>query len=72
LQVWHRGGFDTQVTAIVEHVEALKRSSDWLKEGGAFIPAPLVYLNQRRWEGAEAVTTPSSTGPALYRREGAM
>lgn len=36
---------------IVAHVEQMKRSKDWTKDDGAFIPAPLVYLNQRRWEG---------------------
>jgi len=54
LQVWKRGGFDSVAQQIVANVETLKRSSDWCKDGGAFIPAPLVYLNQRRWDGAEA------------------
>jgi hypothetical protein len=31
----------------------MKSSIDWRKESGAYIPAPLVYLNQRRWEGAD-------------------
>ena len=26
------------------------RSKDWTKDGGAFIPLPATYLNQRRWE----------------------
>jgi hypothetical protein len=41
---------------ILEHVEGLKVSKDWKREAGRFIPAPLVYLNQRRWEGADAPT----------------
>lgn len=53
-QVWTKGGFDAFAEQIVSHVEAMKSSMDWRKEGGAFIPAPLVYLNQRRWEGADA------------------
>jgi hypothetical protein len=52
--LWRQKDFDQIAQAILEHVEALKRSDDWLKEGGAYIPAPLVYLRQRRWEGAEA------------------
>ncbi len=27
-----------------------KASDEWRKDGGAFIPAPLVWLNQARWE----------------------
>lgn len=53
LQLWTRGGFDAVAEQIVAHVEAMKLSLDWRKESGAFIPAPLVYLNQRRWEGAD-------------------
>ena len=38
---------------IIRHVNYLKNSEDWKKNNGAFIPAPLVYLNQARWDGAE-------------------
>jgi len=71
-QVWKRGGFEAQAEQIVAHVEAMKISLDWRKDGGAFIPAPLAYLNQRRWEGADTTGVQPSTGPALYRREGVM
>lgn len=60
-EVWKKGGFDASADAIVSHVETLKLTLDWRKESGAYIPAPLVYLNQRRWEGADAV------GPAEKR-----
>lgn len=52
--LWRQRDFDQLAPAILAHVEALKASADWLKDGGAFVPAPLVYLNQRRWEGADA------------------
>ena len=38
----------------------MKRTPGWTKDGGQFVPSPLVYLNQRRWEGAEA--TPAASG----------
>lgn len=38
---------------IIKHVEWMKTTEQWLKGNGAFIPAPLVYLNQQRWDGAE-------------------
>lgn len=34
---------------VIEHVRAMKASEAWTKEAGEYIPAPLVYLNQRRW-----------------------
>lgn len=55
---WRKSDFDLVSDEIIAHVEALKRSTDWTKDGGAFIPAPLVYLNNRRWEGAEPGAAP--------------
>lgn len=51
LNKWAKYGCADNAMQIVRHVEAMKRSDDWLKNNGAFIPAPLVYLNQQRWEG---------------------
>jgi hypothetical protein len=36
--------------AIMAAVERAKASEDWRKDGGAFIPAPMTWLNQARWE----------------------
>ena len=50
---WEAKGYDASADEIVRHVEWLKTTADWQKDGGAYIPAPLVYLNQQRWDGAE-------------------
>ena len=44
---------EEQTEEIIKHVESCKTSDGWLKNNGEFIPAPLVYLNQQRWDGAE-------------------
>ena len=44
---------EMQIDQILAHVRFMKKSNDWTKSEGAFIPAPLVYLNQQRWDGAE-------------------
>jgi hypothetical protein len=31
----------------------MKTTEQWKKGDGSFIPAPLVYINQMRWDGAE-------------------
>jgi hypothetical protein len=36
--------------AIVAHVEAMKKTEKWREDGGRFIPLPMTYLNQDRWE----------------------
>ena len=47
---WRLKDLDQVSPQILAHVEDLKKSDGWTK---GFVPAPLVYLNQRRWEGAE-------------------
>lgn len=53
LNRWNKHHHDTQAETIIKHVEWLKTTPDWLKDNGMYIPAPLVYLNQQRWDGAE-------------------
>lgn len=38
------------VKTIIADVEAQKRSEDWKKEKGKYIPYPATYLNGKRWE----------------------
>jgi hypothetical protein len=51
--VWAKGGFDSEADAIVAHVKAMADTEGWRKEAGRYVPAPLVYLNGRRWDGAD-------------------
>ena len=37
-------------SAILAGLERWKRCLDWTEEGGRYIKAPLVWLNQRNWE----------------------
>lgn len=53
LDAWKKAGAEPQAALVLAHVERMKVSDLWTKERGQFIPAPLVYLGQRRWEGAE-------------------
>lgn len=62
---WKRSGAEKDAPTIISHVERLKASEDWRKNGGAYIPAPLVYLNQRRWEGVGEDTAPSMFAGAI-------
>lgn len=54
---WKREGLDTVAEAIVADVTAKKHSQKW-RDG--FIEAPMVYLNNRRWEDGSAN---AATGP---------
>lgn len=57
LKRWTKNYHETQADTICKHVAWLRTTADWLKDQGAFIPAPLVYLNQQRWDGAEIPET---------------
>lgn len=35
---------------IILAIEKFKRSEDWQKDGGMYIPHPSTFINQRRWE----------------------
>jgi hypothetical protein len=48
-EIWRKKDFDQEADSIITHVESSKASEGWR---GGYIPAPLTYLNQRRWEGA--------------------
>jgi hypothetical protein len=52
-KVWAMKGLDSQADAILAHVRTMRGSVDWTKDGGQFIPAPVVYLRAARWDGAE-------------------
>lgn len=54
LSAWKKAHAERVAADVLAHVKRMKLSEAWTKQGGQFIPAPLVYLNDRRWEGAEA------------------
>lgn len=56
LQRWHAGNLDACADDILRHVASLKTSTQWL---GGYEPAPMTYLNQRRWEDGVVLDVPS-------------
>ncbi len=52
LEAWKKAKAEADAALIVAHVERMK-AGPWLRDSGQFIPAPLTYLNQQRWQGAE-------------------
>lgn len=50
LRKWTRGGCEVIAEQVIAALQRCKASGDWLKNQGEFIPAPLTWINQRRWE----------------------
>jgi hypothetical protein len=48
---WVKSDLDLVASEILSHVDAMK-ASGW--NDPQYIPAPMTYLNQKRWEGSEA------------------
>jgi hypothetical protein len=56
LRAWSRlSPSEELVGRIVAKIVAARKSEDWLKSDGRFIPYPATFLNQRRWEDEELV-----------------
>lgn len=62
---WRSRGLEADADRIVAHVEAMSRSKQW-RDG--FEPAPLTFLNQRRWE--DAAQSPHAGRPEWWLRAG--
>src|SRR5262249_53309098 len=46
-----------EVAKIIDAVERSKKSDDWQREEGRFVPHPSTWLNHRRWEDEFSVAT---------------
>ena len=51
LRRWLARGLEDAAPAILSHVEVMKSGKQWADPQD--LPAPLTYLNQSRWDGAE-------------------
>ena len=49
---------------MLDAIEKQKRSDQWTKDGGQFIPYPATWLNQRRWEDEVQPAKPVKVLPA--------
>ena len=50
LDKWMTHKCDEVFDEVMRGLDAWKSSDEWKKSGGQYIPAPLVWLNQNRWE----------------------
>jgi len=68
---WAENYYFYQFKTILKHLEWMKTTTQWLRDNGAFVPAPKVYLNQQRWDGAEVPDLPSKNerDPTLVKLE---
>ena len=61
---------DKQFEHMMQRLEDFKKSKDWLKEKGQYIPYPSTWLNQKRWEDEITVSakqTAEETAEEKYK-----
>ena len=56
--------------AMLKAIESQKESKQWEKDGGAFIPYPATWLNQRRWEDELPQVETDNVFLQMLREEG--
>ena len=66
---WAENYYFYQVNIILKHLDWMKTTPQWLRDNGAYIPAPKVYLNQQRWDGAEIPEAKPERDPVLVKLE---
>jgi hypothetical protein len=57
LRKWVKRKLEQHAAHIVADVNRRKQGVDWMKSGGQFICAPMVYLNRSMWEAAQEPST---------------
>ena len=66
---WTESYYFSQKHIILKHVQWMATTAQWLRDNGSWIPAPKVYLNQQRWDGADIpdLTPKPLIDPALAK-----
>jgi hypothetical protein len=57
---------DAPLEVLLESIEMWKRTDQWNKDGGQYIPYPAKWLKERRWEDSPKVNMPKSDGMERY------
>lgn len=57
---------DAPLEVLLESIEMWKRTDQWKKDGGQYIPYPAKWLKERRWEDSTKVNMPKSDGMERY------
>lgn len=50
LKAWQKSKSKPPIEIIIQKIEQQKKSDQWLKENGQYIPNPATWINQGRWD----------------------
>jgi hypothetical protein len=61
---WVQRNLDSNAMLIISHVRQLA-NTEWMKDGGKYVPLITTYMSQSRWESAEEAMSFNFTGPSV-------
>ena len=62
---WKKDKLDSNAEHVIAVLEARQKSEEWTKEGGAYIPAPMAWLNKQSWDCELGDITSPVSGQAM-------
>lgn len=70
-KAWEKLAPDMELCQVMSRaLKQQKQSSDWLKDGGTYVPNPATWLNHHRWEDETEAPPPEETPPSWEERFG--
>ena len=57
-EAWERSTDKPSLAEILTSIESQKKSHEWTKDAGQFIPHPATWINQGRWDDQNIAITP--------------
>lgn len=67
-QIWEREQCEPIAELVMAGLVGWKASNEWAKESGQFIPAPQVWLGNRRWERIPPPSVPPEPDNGFHRK----
>jgi hypothetical protein len=61
-KAWEKAKGKPSIDTVIDAIKAQKRSPDWTKDGGQYIPNPATWLNQERWSDEVVPQVVAQTG----------
>ena len=66
---WKKAGDRPEIAQVIRRIEESKRTDQWTKDNGQFIPHPSTWINEGRWDDEPTQTPPSAMEKFLARSQ---
>jgi len=67
LKAWNSAHINGEFDSVMSALEAQKRTEQFTKDGGKYIPFPASWIRSKRWLDEEVITPPANDPQAAWR-----